>query len=154
MGTLAGFEIAVPRSWTQQVSVPLVQLQQSRQHLHLFVCMAGWHDPGVAREARYLQTRAAHTYHGYKKLLLQTIPFKSVGYTSAPAAELKFSFTNPASGVRSTEFIILVKLLTSSGDQSYSLTVSAPRGTFPEGYSVFRVALKTFRPLPAVSSSS
>jgi hypothetical protein len=150
MSTTAGFKIAVPRPWTQKVDGKLVELSQSRRDLHVIVCLATWKDAGAAaHEARYLQRLAARSYHAYKKLLLQAIPFKSVGYTSAPAAELKFSFTNMASGDRCTELIILATLSTKTGAQPYSLTVWAPRASFAGAYSIFRTALKTFRPLPA-----
>jgi hypothetical protein len=149
LSTTAGFEIAVPKPWTQKVTPPLVQLNQSRRHLHVIICLATWRETGAVREARYMQERAAHSYRAYKKLLLRAISFKSVGYTSVPAAELKFGFTNAASGVRSTELIVLVKLPTKPQDQTYSLTVWAPRASFPAAERIFLTALKTFRPILA-----
>jgi hypothetical protein len=140
--------MAVPKPWTQKVAGLVVHLDQSSRNLHIVVSLAGWKYAGPLREARYLQNRAAGSYHAYKKLQLQAIGFKSVGYTSASAAELKFSWTKVASGVKFTELVILVTLSTTSGEQPYSLTVWAPAASFPAAHGIFSTALKTFRPLP------
>lgn len=99
------------------------------------------------REAHYLQGRAARSYRAYKELLLRAIAFKSVGYTSAAAAELKFRWTKAASRVTFTKFVILVTLSATSGDQPYSFTVWTPAASFSAAKSIFRTALKTVRPL-------
>jgi hypothetical protein len=147
MGTVAGLEIAVPNAWTQRISGLGAHLNQSARNFHIIVNLATWTYSKPLREAQYLQGLAARSYLQYKKLLLQEIAFKSLGYTSAPAAELKFSWTNATSGVRTTEVVILVTLDTKSGDQPYSLAVRAPHASFDSAYAIFRAALKTFRPL-------
>jgi 1,4-alpha-glucan branching enzyme len=71
------------------------------------------------------------------------------GFKAAPAAVLKFSW-NKLSGGNYTELVILVSLVTKSGDQTYTFSLWAPTARFGAVHGVIHTALKTFRLLPAV----
>jgi hypothetical protein len=149
MGTVAGFKIAVPDPWTQAIDGLVVHLNRAARNFHILVNLAEWVYVKPLPQAQYLQTQAAHSHYHYKELILEAIGFKSVGYTSAPAAELKFSWVVKSTGVSYTELVILVTLSTKAGDQPYTFTLTAPTATFPAADSIYHIALKTFRPLPA-----
>lgn len=113
------------------------------------VNLALWTYVKPLAQAQYLQAKDAKNYNAYKELSLGAVNFTSVGgFRSAPAAELKFTWTKPSAGSY-TELVILVTLTTKSGVQPYTLTVWAPSATFNSAASVFHKALKTFRPMPA-----
>jgi len=148
MGTAAGFEIGMPSSWQQSVTALSVHLSQPVRDFHLTVNLAPWTYAGPLAQAQYLQLEAAKTDKGYKDLSLGAIGFRAVGgFRTAPAAELKFSWTNPSLGSL-TEVVILVTFTTKSGVQPYTFTMSAPSATFSAARGVLYTAMPTFRPLP------
>ena len=149
MGSTAGFKIGLPSPWTQTVTGLVAHLNQPVKGYHLNVNLGLWTYVKPLAEAKYLASKYATTYHGYKKLLLTGVGFASIGgFRAVPAAELKFSW-QPASGGTSTELVVLVTLNTKSGVQPYAFHLWASSATFGGANSVFHTAIKTFRPLPA-----
>jgi hypothetical protein len=148
MGSAAGFKIGLPSAWTQSVAGLAAHLTQSARNFHLAVSLGVWTHVKPLPQAEYLYDVDAVAYHDFDLLSLGAIGFKSVGYTAAPAAELKFSW-HPVSGGNFTKLVILVTLSTKSGLQPYTFTLWAPSSTFTAANAVFRTALETFRPLPA-----
>ena len=151
MDAVAGFKVGVPTLWTQTISVPVAQLNQSARAFHLAVNVSYWQYSGPLREAQYLQTAAAaaHKNHGYRELLLATTNFQSLGgFRSATAAELKYSWNSTSLGYNETELVILVTLNTSAGAQPYEFELWAPTQTFGSARSILTTAMPTFRPLP------
>lgn len=149
LGSSAGLKIGMPSPWTQSVSYLIAHLNQPAKRFHLNVNVGLWTYVKPLPEAKYLSSKYAKTYSGYKKLLLSSVGFASIGgFRAVPAAELKFSW-HPAAGSTSTELVILVTLATKSGTQPYAFHLWAPSATFGTANSVFHKALKTFRPLPA-----
>jgi hypothetical protein len=149
MGSTAGFKIGLPSPWTQSASSLVAHLNQPAKAWHLNVNLGLWTYVKPLAEAQYLQKKYAATYHGYKKLLVASVGFASIGgFRAVPAAELKFSW-HPVSGVASTELVVLVTLATKSGTQPYAFHLWAPSASFSGANGVFHTAIKTFRPLPA-----
>jgi hypothetical protein len=151
LGAVAGFKIGMPDLWTQSVSPPVAHLDQAVRGFHLAVDLSYWLYTNPLREAQYLQSQAAaaHKNHGYKKLLLTTTNFTSLGgFRSATAAELKYSWNTATLGYNETELIILVTLQTTAGAQPYEFELSAPTQTFGSARAVLTTAIPTFRPLP------
>jgi len=148
MGTAAGFEIGMPSAWQQSVSALSAHLNQISRSFHLTVNLAPWAFAGPLAQAEYLQRQAARSDPGFTELFVGVIGFRAVGgYTSAPAAELKFRWTKPSTG-SVTELVILVTLATKAGPQPYAFTLVAPSATFGSASSVLYTAMPTFRPLP------
>jgi tRNA A-37 threonylcarbamoyl transferase component Bud32 len=103
MGSTAGFKIGLPSPWTQTVTGLVAHLNQPAKGYHLNVNLGLWTYVKPLAEAKYLASKYAASYHGYKKLLLTGVGFASIGgFRAVPAAELKFSW-QPASGGTSTE---------------------------------------------------
>jgi eukaryotic-like serine/threonine-protein kinase len=146
LGTTAGLKIALPDAWTQSVDGDVVHFDQSARNFHLVVSLASWKYAKPLPEAQHLQALAEDSHYKYRLLVLQGIAFGSVGYTSAPAAELKFTWTRKATGVKCTELVIVVTLSTAAGDQPYSFTLWSPSASFSAASGVFHAALQTFRP--------
>jgi hypothetical protein len=148
-GTAAGFKIGLPSPWTQSYSDLVAHLNQPAKAWHLNVNLGLWTYVNPLTEAKYLQKKYAATYHGYKKLLVTSVGFASIGgFRAVPAAELKFSWL-PVGGKATTELVVLVTLATKSGTQPYAFHLWAPSASFGGANGVFHTALKTFRPLPA-----
>lgn len=149
LGSSAGLKIGMPSAWTQSASYLLAHLSQPAKGFHLNVNVGMWTYVKPLAEAKYLQKKYAATYKGYKKLLLTSVGFASIGgFRAAPAAELKFSW-HPSAGSTSTELVVLVTLATKSGTQPYAFHLWAPSATFSTANGVFHRAIKTFRPLPS-----
>jgi eukaryotic-like serine/threonine-protein kinase len=150
MGSVAGFKIGMPDAWTQVVSGQAAHLNQTVRNFHLTVNLAYWLYAKPLREAQYLQGQAAAAHkHDYKVLTLAAVGFKAVGgYTSAAAAELKYSWKAATSGVDFTKQVLLVTLSTSAGSQPYAFSLWAPTATFPAAKGILHTALPTFRPMP------
>ena len=148
MGSTAGFEIGMPVLWKQSISGLSAYLSEPVTNFHLTVNLAHWTYAGALAEAQYLQAKYAKADPGYKLLALAAIGFKSIGgFEAAPAAELKFKWTKPSTGIV-TELVVLVTLTTKSGVQPYSCTLWAPTATYSLADGVFQKAMPTFRPLP------
>jgi hypothetical protein len=148
MGSTAGFEIGMPTLWGQSVSGLSAYLSEPLTNFHLTVNLAHWTYASALAEAQYLQTKYAKADPGYKLLALASIGFKSIGgFEAATAAELKFKWTKPSTGIV-TEQVVLVTLATKSGVQPYNFTLWAPTATFSVADGVFLKAMPTFRPLP------
>ena len=152
MGTVAGFEIALPATWTQSVSPPVAQFAQPTLNFHLAVNLNYWQYTRPLREAEYLQTlaAAAHKKHGYVEQLLSAINFRQVGgFESATAAELQYQWKSASLGYNVTELVVLVTLDTRAGSQPYEFALWAPTSTFIAARVEFGIAMPTFRPLPS-----
>jgi hypothetical protein len=148
MDSTAGFKIGLPSPWTQSVAGQVAHLNQPVKGFHLTVNLGLWTYVAPLAEAKYLQGKAAATYHGYKKLSLGAVGFQAIGgFRAAPAAELKFSW-HPVTGGTFTELVALVTLTTKSGAQPYAFRLWAPSSSFGAANGVFNTAIKTFRPLP------
>ncbi len=127
----------------------MAHLNQPARNFHLAVSLAGWSYGKPLPQAQYLYDVDSGAYHKFRLLSLTNVGFKSLGgFKAAPAAVLKFTW-HKVSGAAFTEMVILVKLATDSGPQTYTFTLWAPASTFSAANGTLHTALTTFRPLPA-----
>ena len=106
--------------------------------------------PGPVREAKYRQATAIalHRYHRYHLMSIVATTFHG-----RPAAAWTFWWRPRGSlvAVDVTQIIFTVK--TAAGSQPYVLSMSAPATRAAWAKQIFRVAKRTFRPLPAVPTA-
>jgi hypothetical protein len=146
MGSTAGFKIGLPSAWTQYIVGQVAHMNQPARNFHLTVNLGLWTYVKPLREAEHLEAVDAKSYNDFSLQALESFNFKSVGYRSASAAELRFSWTKVTGG-NWTEIVILVTLNTAAGVQPYDFTLWAPSSTFSSANGTFHSALKTFRVL-------
>ena len=111
----------------------------------LRVSMAAWAVHGPLREAGHLQAVAIadHLYPRYH--LVSILP---VTFHGRPAASWSF-WWRPAPGAAAINVVdVIYTALTSAGPQPYILSISAPAPRASWADHIFRVAMRTFRPLP------
>jgi len=152
MDAVAGFKIGMPDAWTQAVNAPIAAINDNVAGYSLDVNLSYWAYATPLSEAQYLGSVAAkaHKGHGFEELLLSNVNFAALGgYTSAPGAELKYSWNSATLGYRVTELVILVTLNTSAGSQPYEFELRAPTATYGAARAILTTALPTFRPLPS-----
>ena len=143
IGTTAGFRLAAPSAWLltpglHSVIKPLVGNSK------LIVDMAPFAVSGPVREARRLQGSAiAHNrFRNYHLLAITGGTFH--GW---PAATWTF-WWRPLNGARIDVTRIIFTAHTSAGPQPYVLSMSAPAPHATAAAKVFKIARRTFRPLP------
>jgi hypothetical protein len=146
LGSAAGFAIAVPDGWQQQVQGKDVALGPVVGGARIDVIL----DPFTAAtptgqaEADQAAALANGTFPGYRREAITPAVFRG-----GPAAQWRFTWHPPTAGLaRATTLALLVTLPTAAGPQAYTMSVTAPSLVFPAFRLVYETALATFRPLP------
>jgi len=142
-GTNAGFRLAAPSAWLltpglHSVIKPLVG------NSRLIVDMAPFAVTRPVREARRLQA-AAIAHNRYRDYHLVSIAART--FHGWAAATWDF-WWKPAGGARIDVTKIIFTAHTSAGPQPYVLSMSAPAPHIAAATRVFRIAKRTFKPLP------
>jgi eukaryotic-like serine/threonine-protein kinase len=143
-GSTAGFRVAVPTPW---LVIPglVTTFKPLLGPGRLVVSMTPFAVQGPVREARHLQTQALvrHLWPRYHLVSILAVTFRS-----RPAAIWTFWWRSRP-GVAATDVVkLLYTARTKVGPQSYILTISAPAPRAGWASHIFRVAMRTFRPLP------
>jgi eukaryotic-like serine/threonine-protein kinase len=151
LGSIAGFQVGMPDTWTQSVRGQVASLIQPVRGFLLSVNLAAWQYSTPLRQAQYLESQASAEHKDeFRVLTLSSVNFQDAGgYRSAAAEELEFRWHNAALGVNFTQLDLLVTLSTSAGNQPYVFALRAPSGRFPAANDVFQTALPTFRTIPS-----
>ena len=142
-GTPAGFEIAVPASWSVTRQGLAWYLDPPAASTYIEVNLTSFSYPKPVRQAQYLQATAIRQdeYPGY--LLVAIAP---VSYRNTAAASWRFDWRQHSLG-RVADQELLDSLNVTAGRQDYALSVSAPAPGFPVARAVFEQVLRTFRRL-------
>jgi hypothetical protein len=143
-GATAGFTIAVPDTWqpATQGLITYVTSPAARTRAEINLRPFAFADP--VREARLQQRQAIRRdrFPGYVRLGIVPGTFQG-----APDAVWQFSWRRPAGG-RMSVLDLLVSLNTSAGEQSYALSISAPKPDATAAQAIFQQMLQTFKPVP------
>lgn len=142
-GTAAGFQIAVPASWTISRRGLAFDLRPPAGNAYIAISLASFTYARPLRQAAFLQAQAIQhgTHPGYRLIAIK--PGTLLG---APDAAWRFSW-QAGGAARSGALEVLVSIDTAAGTQPYTLAVSAPSDTFPAAEAVFGDVMQTFRPL-------
>jgi len=143
-GSRAGFRVAVPTPW---LVIPglVTTFKPLLGPGRLVVSMTPFAVQGPVREARHLQAQALvrHLWPHYHLVSILAVTFRS-----RPAAMWTFWWRSRP-GVAATDVVkLLYTARTKVGPQPYILTISAPAPRAAWANHIFRVAMRTFRPLP------
>jgi hypothetical protein len=150
IGTTAGFRLAAPASWVMNRGL-VTTIRPLSGSARLRISLTPFAVPGPVREARHLQAEAiaAHRYPHYH--LLSILAFTFHGH---PAATWQFWWRPNASLVRINVAKVIFRAGSAAGHQPYVLSMSAPATRAGWASSIFRVAMRTFTPLPAPGPTS
>jgi len=144
IGTTAGFRVAAPASWLiipGLVTVFRPPLGSARMDVDLNPFAV----QGPVREAKYKQAVAiaTHRYHDYHLVSILATTFHG-----HPAATWTFWWRARTSTVATDVTEVIFTAQTSAGPQPYVLSMSAPATRAGWASTIFRVAMRTFKPLP------
>jgi hypothetical protein len=144
IGTTAGFLLAAPTRW-EMIPGLVTTIRPVVGAAHMKINLSPFAVQGPVREARRLQAMAVAT-HRYPHYHLTTI--LATGFHGRPAAIWQFWWRPYSSlvAVDVTEVIFTAK--TPAGPQPYVLLMSAPATRAGWASAIFRVAMRTFTPLP------
>jgi hypothetical protein len=143
-GTTAGFQIAVPASWTISRSGLASYLRPPEGSAHVEISLASFTYARPLREAAFLQAQAIQLGHypGYRLIAIRPGTLRG-------SADAAWRFSWQGGGATRTGVLeVLASIDTAAGTQPYTLAVSAPSDTFPAAERVFLDVMQTFRPLP------
>jgi len=142
-GTAAGFTIAVPGTWQASTKGLITQVSSPAGNARLEINLTSFAFANPVREARSQQLHAiVHgTFPGYRGLGITAGVFRA-----APDAAWHFSWRQGIG--RTSADDLLVSLTTTAGEQSYALSVAAPRLNWFAAYGVYLEMLRTFQPEP------
>ena len=142
-GATAGFTIAVPDTWQATTQGLTTYLTSPAGSTQVEVSQAAFIFADPVREARLQQREARRQdqFPGYAGLGIVPGIFRGTA-----DAIWRFSW-QPGTGRMSVRDL-LVSLDTSTGEQPYALSVSAPRPHLLAAEGVFLQMLQTFRPVP------
>src|SRR6266851_5330290 len=141
--TTAGFRLAAPSSWLMTPGLHTF-IKPPGGRARLIVDMAPFAVPRPVREAHYLQA-AAIAHNKYRRYHLVSISSRM--FHGWPAAAWAF-WWKPVNGARIVVTKIIFTAQTTAGPQPYILSMSAPATHLAAASQVFRVARRTFTPLP------
>jgi len=150
IGTRAGFRLAAPASWVMTPGL-VTTIRPVLGGARLRINLNPWAMPGPVGEARRLQAAAIATgrYPHYHLASILAITFHG-----HPAATWVFWWRPPASLVRINVAEVIFHAGALAGHQPYVLSMSAPATRAGWASGIFRVALRTFKPLPAPGPAS
>ena len=142
-GTPAGFEIAIPDSWSATRQGLAWYLDPPAGSAYIEVNLTLFSYPKPVRQAQYLQATAIRQdeYPGYR-----LIGIAPVSYRNSAAASWRFDWRQHSLG-RVADQELLFSRNATAGRQDYELSVSAPAPGFPAARAVFEQVLRTFRRL-------
>ena len=141
--TTAGFRLAAPSSWLMTPGLHTF-IKPPGGRARLIVDMAPFAVPRPVREAHYLQA-AAIAHNKYRRYHLVSISSRMFHGWSAAAWAF---WWKPVNGARIVVTKIIFTAQTTAGPQPYILSMSAPATHLAAASQVFRVARRTFTPLP------
>ncbi len=141
--TTAGFRLAAPSSWLMTPGLHTF-IKPPGGRARLIVDMAPFAVQRPVREAHYLQA-AAIAHNKYRRYHLVSISSRM--FHGWPAAAWAF-WWKPVNGARIVVTKIIFTAQTTAGPQPYILSMSAPATHLAAASQVFRVARRTFTPLP------
>lgn len=144
VGSTAGFRLAAPVHWLMYPALVTV-FRPPAGSIRMKVNMTPSAAAGPVRRARHAQASAtaAHRYPHYHLVSILAVTFH--GY---PAATWTFWWRPPGSLVAVDMTEVFFTISTAAGPQSYVLIMSTPATRADWASKVFRVAMRTFRPLP------
>jgi len=142
-GTTAGFQVAVPASWTVSRQGLVTYLRPAAGNAYIEISLASFGYLRPLRETAFLQAQAIQqgTYPGYRLAAIK--PGTLLG---TPDAVWRFSWQG-GGAARTGVLEVLASIDTAAGTQPYTLAVSAPSDAFPAAEAAFRDVMQTFRPL-------
>ncbi|HEX9552895.1 MAG TPA: protein kinase [Streptosporangiaceae bacterium] len=141
--TTAGFRLAAPSSWLMTPGLHTF-IKPPGGRARLIVDMAPFAVQRPVREAHYLQA-AAIAHNKYRRYHLVSISSRMFHGWSAAAWAF---WWKPVNGARIVVTKIIFTAQTTAGPQPYILSMSAPATHLAAASQVFRVARRTFTPLP------
>ncbi len=141
--TTAGFRLAAPSSWLMTPGLHTF-IKPPGGRARLIVDMAPFAVPRPVREAHHLQA-AAIAHNKYRRYHLVSISSRM--FHGWPAAVWAF-WWKPVNEARIVVTKIIFTAQTTAGPQPYILSMSAPATHLAAASQVFRVARRTFTPLP------
>jgi len=141
--TTAGFRLAAPSSWLMTPGLHTF-IKPPGGRARLIVDMAPFAVPRPVREAHHLQA-VAIAHNKYRRYHLVSISSRM--FHGWPAAAWAF-WWKPVNGARIVVTKIIFTAQTTAGPQPYILSMSAPVTHVAAASQVFRVARRTFTPLP------
>ena len=143
LGTTAGFAIAAPDGWEQEISARTAYFYEPGGHGRVSVSLHKWLYTAPMHEARDLQQVAGSNDPGYRFGSVRPTDFMSVA-----AAVSRFSW-QPAGRAHRTQVLSeLFTLATTAGVQSYQVSVSAGVPYAAADRLIYEKMLATFQPLP------
>ena len=142
-GTPAGFETAIPASWSVTRQGLAWYLDPPAGSAYIEVNLTPFSYAKPVRQAQYLQATAISRdeYPGYR--LVAILP---VSYRNTAAASWRFDWRQHSLGHMADQEL-LFSLNATAGRQDYALSVSAPALGFRVARAVFGQVLRTFRRL-------
>ncbi|HVB41490.1 MAG TPA: protein kinase [Streptosporangiaceae bacterium] len=144
VGTVAGFRVAVPATWLMSPGLT-TSFRPVHGSTRLRVDLAPFAVQGPVKEARHLQAVAVakHQYRDYHLVSILAVTFHG-----RPAATWIF-WWRPKAGATAVDVTELIYTArTTAGPQPYILSMSNPAPRAGWASSIFRVAMRTFTPLP------
>jgi hypothetical protein len=144
IGTTAGFRLAAPAAWMMTPGLVTI-IKPTAGSARMRINLTPFAVQGPVREARHLQAVAvaAHRYPHYHLVSILAITFHG-----RPAATWQFWWRPNGSAVAVDVSEVIFTAKTSAGPQPYVLLMSAPATRAGWASGIFRVAMRTFRPLP------
>jgi hypothetical protein len=142
-GTAAGFTIAVPDSWQATTEGLITQVNSPAGNARVEINLTPFTVASPVSEARLQQLQAiVHgAFPGYHGLGITAGTFRG-------AADAVWRFTWRQGIGRASTTDLLVGLETTAGEQSYALSVAAPKLNSLAADGVYLQMLRTFQPAP------
>ena len=142
-GATAGFMVAVPDTWIAATRGLMTYLTSPAGSMHAKINLTPFIFADPVREARFQQTAAIlqDQFPGYAGLGIKPGTFRG-------AADAVWRFRWRPGGGRMSAIDLLVGLDTTAGEQSYALSMSAPKPDALAAGVVFLQMLRTFQPAP------
>jgi hypothetical protein len=144
IGTTAGFRLAAPAAWLMTPGL-ITTIKPATGSAHMKINLTPFAVQGPVREARHLQATAIAT-HRYAHYHLVSI--LAVTFHGRPAATWQFWWRPNSSLVAVDVSEVIFTAKTSAGPQPYVLLMSAPATRAGWASGIFRVAMRTFKPVP------
>ena len=143
-GATAGFTIAIPDTWQPATQGLITYVTSPAARTRAEISLRPFAFANPVREARLQQRQAIRRdrFPGYVGLGIVPGTFES-----APDAVWQYSWRRPAGG-RMSVLDLLVRINTSAGEQSYALSISAPKPGAAAAQAIFQQMLQTFKPVP------